>query len=129
IRKCEEAGIEFVEADCEGETEAVFSRFLELESKSHKKDKEETPFRIPTHRAFYQELFTKAAAEGRARAVFARKDGADVAYIFGSTIGEAYRGLQMSFDERFRRLGLGNVLQIRMIELLCEDEISVYDMG
>ena len=50
---------------------------------------------------------------------------ADVGGVFA---GE-YRGLQFSFDDAFRWLGLGNLLQLRQIEALCSEGVELYDLG
>ncbi|MCA9518580.1 MAG: GNAT family N-acetyltransferase [Myxococcales bacterium] len=80
-------------------------------------------------RTFYDRTLALIVPRGQCRAVFARKDGEDVGFIFGGVLGDTYRGLQVSFDDRFRALSLGNVLHHAMIERLCAEGIGVYDLG
>ena len=61
--------------------------------------------------------------------VFARLDGEDVAMGFGGILGDTFRGLQMSYDDRFRQLSLGNLIQWSLIEHLVTEGLRLYDLG
>ena len=58
-------------------------------------------------------------------------DGHDLGFILGGIQGDTYRGLQLSFVEDARSLGLGNYLQWHEIQRLCTDEndVCTYDLG
>ena len=62
-------------------------------------------------------------------AAFATLDGGDAAYILGGVLGNTYRGLQFSFDDRYRAHSLGNLCQLQEIGRLCEQGVDVYDLG
>lgn len=83
----------------------------------------------PPMELFYRHMLPRIAPEGQLRLIFAERAGETIGYIFGTTIGKHYRGLQFSFDQRFASLSLGNVLQYRMIEWLCEEGCLRYDLG
>lgn len=78
---------------------------------------------------FYELMTQRLAETGRMRVVFARLDDEDVAMGFGATFGDSFRGLQMSYDNRFRGLSLGNLVQVELITRLCTEGIASYDLG
>ena len=80
-------------------------------------------------RAFYARMLPRLAERGGVRALFATRDGVDLGYLFGGVRGRVFRGLQFSFAEEARPLGLGNVLQAEMIERLCAEGVELYDLG
>jgi CelD/BcsL family acetyltransferase involved in cellulose biosynthesis len=61
--------------------------------------------------------------------LIAQRDGADLGYLYGGMSGPLFRGLQFSFSEESRALGLGHALQAEMIEELCADGALLYDLG
>ena len=63
------------------------------------------------------------------RLLFAQRDGEDLAYIFGGVTGNTYRGLQMSYVEEARTLGLGNRLQLENLLRCSAEGITRYDLG
>ena len=79
--------------------------------------------------AFYRRMLPRLAARKALRVVFARRRGEDVGYLVGGLAGELFRGLQFSFDERLRALGLGNVLQLEAIDALTQEGVALYDLG
>lgn len=78
---------------------------------------------------FYQRMTHALAPRGRLRLIVARQDGRDIGFILGGVFAGEYRGLQFSFDDAFRWLGLGNLLQLRQIEALCSEGVELYDLG
>jgi hypothetical protein len=78
---------------------------------------------------FYGHMLPRVMARGGLRCLFARRGGEDVAFLFGAVTGATFRGLQVSFDDRYRALSLGNVMQAAMIERLCEEGLGWYDLG
>ncbi len=78
---------------------------------------------------FYRQMLLRLAARGALRVVFARLGDDDVAYVFGGLFRHTYRGLQCSFDDRWRRLSPGALVHMEMIERLCDEGVAVYDLG
>ncbi len=78
-------------------------------------------------------MLPRLARRGAVRAQVGKRDGEDVAIVVGGVIdtpgGVAYRGLQFSFDDRLRPLGLGNVAQLAQIEALSREGVALYDLG
>lgn len=56
-------------------------------------------------------------------------DGNDIGFIFGGVRDGTYRGLQLSFTESARALGVGNMLQWHEIQRLCQENLHTYDIG
>lgn len=82
----------------------------------------------PMHE-FYRLMCPRVARRGGLRMVFARRDGVDLAYCFGGLFGRAYRGLQASFDDAFAHESPGVLVHLEMIELLCAEGVTSYDLG
>jgi hypothetical protein len=81
-------------------------------------------------RAFYRQMIPRLARRGALRITFAWSGDARVGYVLGGVFGDQYRGLQFSFDDVFRRLSLGNLLQWATIRHLCADpSLRWYDLG
>lgn len=78
---------------------------------------------------FYRSVAARLAPTERLRAGFATFDGTDVAYILGGRRGAWYRGLQLSYDERFAAYSLGNLLQLGQMQALCDEGACHYDLG
>ena len=128
-RRVRSAGIEFqLLAPEPGSADAVYARVLAVEGRSWKAATGNGVDRGPM-REFYARMFPRLAARGALRVLFARRDGEDVGYLSGGLAGAHFRGLQFSFDERLRALGLGNVLQLEMIARLCAEGVRAYDLG
>jgi hypothetical protein len=81
-------------------------------------------------REFYQRMSHRLAERGQLRLLFGRRGAEDLVYVLGAVFGDSYRGLQFSFDDRHRALGLGNLAQLRQIEALAEEPgLRRYDLG
>ncbi len=79
---------------------------------------------------FYERMLPGLADAGHLRAIVATEgDGRDVGYVFGAIFADTFRGLQVSFDDTLRQMSLGNVMQARMIRLLCDEGVGFYDLG
>ncbi len=106
----------------------VFPRILAVERESWKTKAgsgvAEGPMRV-----FNEAVLRRATASGDARVAFARIDDHDVGYIHGAVVGDYFRGLQQSFDDHYRSLTIGNLLQVEMIDWLCNDGVRRYDLG
>jgi len=108
--------------------ERVFQRMLDVEARSWK-GRAETGLLVADMEAFYHELALRWARRGGLRAIFARLDDRDIAYIVGGTLHATYRGFQFSFDDECRALAPGNLLQLAQIRELCEEGYELYDLG
>lgn len=110
------------------EAQNLFLRIHAVETRSWK-GLEGTGFVAGDMRRFYEEMVPALADTGRLRVLFARHDGQDVGVCFGGVLAGTYRGLQNSFDDRFRDHSLGNVLQAETIRRLCDEGLATYDLG
>jgi hypothetical protein len=129
-RKAEGEGIEMrrLRVDSVAEAEKVFHRLLDIEERSWK-GPESTGLLIDEMQDFYREVTMRWAKRGALRAIFARCRGEDVGYILGGTWDRIYRGFQFSFDRRFKRYSLGNLMQGEQIRELCDEGFETYDLG
>ena len=107
---------------------ALYQRILAVEDLSWK-GQQGTGIADPAMRRFYRQMVPRLGVQGNLRVVFLRHEGFDVGYIFGGVAQDTYRGLQVSFDADYRHLSLGNLAQFKMVQLLCEEGIKVYDLG
>lgn len=126
-RKVESAGIEIVDA-ADLAPEELFARIQDVESRSWK-GRQEVGITEGGMHDFYEQMMPRLCRRGAQRVLFARHEERDVAYIFGGLRLGGYRGLQFSYDDDFREYGLGNVLQIEQIRLLCDEGALTYDLG
>ncbi len=78
---------------------------------------------------FYRSMLPQLAQRGTLRLLLAKYKGIDIAYIVGGISKGVYRGLQFSFVNEYRHLGLGNFCQWKQIESLCREGIEAYDLG
>lgn len=107
---------------------ALFERIHAVETRSWK-GLGGSGFVAGDMRHFYEAMVPELAASGRLRVLFARHSGEDVGVCFGGVLAGTYRGLQNSFDDRFRDHSLGNVLQAETIRRLCDEGVATYDLG
>lgn len=132
IRDVRLAGIELEWFDAEAARavggEALFARIHAIERRSWK-GMEGTGFVQGDMRAFYAQMLPRLAAAGRLRVLFGRRGGEDVAFCFGGVLDRTFRGLQNSFDDRFRALSLGNAMQAHVIDHLAREGVTLYDLG
>jgi hypothetical protein len=110
------------------EADAVYERVLAVERRSWKAATDNGVDRGPM-REFYAAMFPRLAARGALRVWFATRDGDDLGYLSGGLAGATFRGLQFSFDDRYREAGLGNVLQLEMLVWLAEAGAAEYALG
>jgi len=125
-RRAAERGVTFETGS--GDASALFARVLAVEDRSWKAEAQ-TGLHIEEMHDFYAALLPRLHARGGLRLLFARLDGTDIGYILGGVNGDEYRGLQFSFDNRLRDLGIGNLLQLAEIRRLCEENFTLYDLG
>ena len=125
----QEEGItyEYFDQICKGK--ALFQRVLALEKRSWKTKNHLSIYKQRSYRSFYQELCERMGQSGRLRMLFLQHDGQDVAYIYGGVLGSVYRGFQLSYDDQFAHLGLGNLIQWMLLQRLHQEGIATYDLG
>ncbi len=129
LRRCQEFGISFqVHGEATEDWQPHFARIMAVEQNSWK-GLSHQGVAEGSMRTFYERLMARQAPRGRARWVFARLDNQDIGYLLGGVLGSTFRGYQFSFDNNHRKLSLGNALQYRMIEELCNQGITTYDLG
>jgi CelD/BcsL family acetyltransferase involved in cellulose biosynthesis len=129
-RRVAAAGVEFesLEPSNAGDADRAYARVLAVEARSWKSRTDNGVDR-GAMREFYARMFPRLAARRALRLLFARRGGEDVGYLSGGLAGATFRGLQFSFDDSLRRLGLGNVLQLEMIARLVRERVTAYDLG
>lgn len=109
--------------------ERSFARLLAVQVQTYKWREHTDIFQMREYADFYRTLLFELHARGALRLLFARRDGEDLAHIFGAAFGSTYRGLQMSYREDCRQLGLGNRLQIENLRRSEAEGICEYDLG
>ncbi len=107
---------------------ARYRRIVQIEAGSWK-GQAGTGLGEPAMEDFYHRMLARIWQEQSLRVIIARKDGEDVGFVFGAIFQDCYRGLQVSFDQRFARVSLGNLLQWEMIGLLAQEQCLLYDLG
>jgi hypothetical protein len=112
----------------EDERSGFFQRALDVDSRSWKGRTGQGLGDSPMGH-FSAVMATRLTANSRFRGILASRDGVDIAMGFGGILGNTFRGLQMSFDDEFRRLSLGNMIQMEMIRHLSDEGITDYDLG
>lgn len=125
VSACERAGVHVETAD-QIDVEAFLERILAIEQQSFKGD---NGVRSPHMTELYRSLLCDLVPKGAARVSFAVRDGRDIGYIFGGARGPTYRGLQFSYVEEVRDLGVGNVLQWHEIRRAAALGLTRYDLG
>ncbi len=129
-RRARESGVVFASASSvdTDEAGALYERALAIERDTWKTRSGNGVASGPM-REFYARMLPRLARVGALRVLFASRDGTEVGYLYGGLAGSLFRGLQFSFRESERALGLGNALQGEMIERLCAEGVSCYDLG
>lgn len=110
-------------------TDTVFRRFEALEERSWK-GREGTGLSNPEMARFCRDVFHETFHRGESLAFVARDSaGRDVGFIFGAVVGQRYRGIQMSFDQSYKQIGIGNAMQLKLIRNLAARGVTTYDLG
>ena len=131
VRKAGEAGVTFERCvpDSPQMADALYERILAVERTSWKGLQRCGIADNSPHTEFYQIMLRRLSVTGDARIVMARVGNRDIGYIFGCLSGRKYRGQQCSYDEEWKSLSIGNLLQLETIRWLVEEGCSRYDMG
>jgi len=130
-RRAQEAGlsIQILGADYSGEgVESLFLRMMDVERRGWK-GQAGVGVNAGSMRRFYHRLIRMQAPLGQTRAILVTHEGQDVGYMLGGVAFNTFRGYQFSFDDEYRALGPGNLMQWVMIEALCEEGVAFYDLG
>lgn len=126
-RRTLDAGVEFREMTARsGE---IIDRLMGVEERSWKYQHNQSIFQESPFVEFYSHLIDSAHAGGNLRFLLAQLEGKDIGYILGSRFGQTYRGWQMSFDDRFQHLSIGNTLQIVNMQKRAAEGVATYDLG
>lgn len=125
-RRANEHGFEVVTA--EGDLAAGFERLIDIERRSWK-GRSGSGLIEPDLRRFYWKLCQRVGPLGRLRLLFARADDRDIGYILGHVRHTTYRGLQISYDNAYRSMSVGTLLQAFQIEQLAAEGVRIYDLG
>ncbi|MCK6509923.1 GNAT family N-acetyltransferase [Myxococcota bacterium] len=123
----QEIAFEWIDGVCDGA--ALLERIFQIERRSWKGESGKSIYRNLPYRRFYETLCTRMGKRGLLRAIFAQHEGKDIAYAFGGIVGSVYRGFQISYNDQFAALGLGNLLQWWQMQKLAEEGITLYDLG
>jgi len=131
-RRARDEGVTFIAPPLD-DVRALYERILAIEDRSWK-GQDGVGFAHSEMREFYAEMLPRLAARGALRVLLALdRDRRDLGFIFGGLFGPpgavTYRGLQFSFARGLEALALGNLLQLRMIERLCDEGVAEYDLG
>jgi len=129
LRRAEEEKVNFELIDSFENENLLVQRIMDVERRSWKYKNGTSIFQLERYFRFYKSLLHRLFVNKRLRLLFARHRQCDIAYIFGGVLGSTYRGLQLSYDEKFARFGLGHLVQWSMIQHLCKEEIKTYDLG
>ncbi|MFT5525889.1 MAG: CelD/BcsL family acetyltransferase involved in cellulose biosynthesis [Pirellulaceae bacterium] len=132
MRRSEEqrtsSSMAYVVADDSGVDE-IMSRILDIERRAYKQRQGMGIFDRERFVEFYREMAFKASCRGELRVRFATCNGKDIAYIFGRTMLDSYRGWQMAYDEEYGEVGIGNLLQLENMRDVFDLGIRRYDLG
>lgn len=131
LRAARDTGIEFAplpQPDDTAAARALYRRLQRIEATSWK-GRVGVGIDSGAMATFYQHMVPRLAKRRALRALVARHQGRDVAYVLGGIFGATYRGLQFSFDDDYTRLSLGNLCQYHQIAALCQEGITRYDLG
>ncbi len=121
------AGIEIDDASAQ-EPKSLFKRIQDVERRGWKGLSEVGIGEGGMH-DFYELMLPRLHRRNALRVLFAHRGGRDLAYIFGGLMSNSYRGLQFSYDDEYRKFGLGNLLQLEQIRRLCDESVRSYDLG
>ncbi len=130
VQKAKAEGLVFERCTPESDADATatFARMVAVETESWK-GIENCGMTEEPYRTFYDAIFKRMSRNGISRAIFARHDGVDIGFVMGGVDGTCYRGQQFSYCANWAEFSVGNLLQWEMIQWLCEQNITRYDMG
>jgi len=124
----EEVRFEWYDSPDEATRRNLYERALNVDDRSWK-GREEQGLRASNMVDFYEHMTAYLARTKALRMVFATHDGKDIAMGFGGVLGKTFRGLQMSYDDAYKHLSLGNLIQLQLITKVSEESLEHYDLG
>lgn len=127
-RTCAAADIRFESLPAAMMSPALMRTFHEIEARSWK-GKARTGITEKGMADFCHNFLDLTATQQQTRVVLAYDNELPIGFVLGAVSQNGYRGAQMSFDNSYRSLGLGNMLQISMIESLIDGGVAAYDLG
>lgn len=127
-RATEEKNLRFESLPMSSISPALMRTFHEIEARSWK-GKARTGITEQSMASFCENFLIFTAKAGQTRIVLAYDEQKPIGFVLGAVSQHGYRGAQMSFDNAYRNVGLGNIMQIKMIESLIDSEVSTYDLG
>lgn len=107
---------------------ALLERALQIEHRSWKGNANTGIIDGPM-KAFYRDMLPRLASRGALRFLFLTLDGVDIAYCFGGVFADTFRGLQMSYDDAYRKHSPGSLAQFITIQNLADEGVLRYDLG
>ena len=130
VRRGERAGLTFrrFAPTSSSDFEWLYQGLMDVESRSWKGRAGEGADQEPM-RSFYAGLLPRLQASGALRMILAEQGSQLVGYLHGGVVGSHFRGLQFSFDETLRSIGVGHIMQLEMLDWLAESGIQTYDLG
>ena len=128
VRACEDAGIHYVAIPQHAFGDSLFQVFLELENRSWK-GAQATGISEASMASFCHGVMERTRGEAMTRGVLAFHENEVVGFAFGALMDNRYRGVQMSYDDRYRQHGLGNAIQIALMQQLAREGAQSYDLG
>jgi hypothetical protein len=126
-KRAQAAGVTVREASLLSADE-VLEHMLAIEARSWK-GREGVGVDQGSMRDFYAEMVPRLSERGALRLHIASLGELEVGFILGGVRGDVYRGLQFSYDQDQRRLGLGNLLQEVQMRALVGEGVRTYDLG
>jgi len=127
-RKAEARGLSYQFVDTTADPHALYERILRIEGQSWK-GQQGLGIDRGAMKTFYAHMIPRLAHDGALRVTFARLHDEDVGYVLGGLLGERYRGLQISFAQEHRDLGIGNLMQWATVQHLVSQGVAIYDLG
>ncbi|MCH2184380.1 GNAT family N-acetyltransferase [Myxococcota bacterium] len=130
VRRSQRAGVTFrrIMPTPATDLDSLYLNLLDVESRSWKGRVGEGVDQEPM-RSFYAGLLPRLRDSGALRMILAEREGRLMGYLYGGIVDSHFRGLQFSFDERLRSIGLGHLLQLEMLGWLTESGVRTYDLG
>jgi Acetyltransferase (GNAT) domain len=113
---------------------AVLELMMSIEHRSWK-GRADSGITSPAMQTLYRRLLGRLP-DAAVRFSVAYQGTRPIGFVLGGVLGgvlvgqsSTYRGLQISFDDDFRDLSIGTLLQINEIKRLCAEGVARYDLG
>ncbi len=119
--------LRFLKVDCAADFSDAYQTLLEVERTSWKHDHGTAISAVPHQTGFYRQMAAGALDAGRLHLTFLYLDDIPVAYNLGLLSHGNYHYLKTSFHEAYRRDGVATVARARLIRMLVEEGVRVFD--